>query len=283
MIFIVIDRVTKQYGEVYALKEVSLEINKGEWLSIMGPSGSGKSTLVNLIGCLDRPTQGTVSVAGTDLTRLNPKELTAFRRERIGLIFQQYHLIPYLTVLENVMLAQYYHSMVNESDARAALDSVGLGDRLTPLPAQLSGGEQQRVCIARAIINEPDIILADEPTGNLDEHNEMLVMEIFERLHAQGRTLILVTHDPEIVQRADRWIELHNGVLTDVTLTGEEQRELHDDILEKIWLVMEKGKTPAADLIKVPNTINNRKRLQTMMEGGWINLKNGEVLMTEKG
>lgn len=283
MSFIVLDRVSKQYGDVYALKEVSLVIGKGEWLSIMGPSGSGKSTLVNLIGCLDRPTTGTITVAGTDLARLSAQEITAFRRERIGLVFQQYHLIPYLTVLENVMLAQYYHSMVSETDACAALKSVGLDHRLTHLPSQLSGGEQQRACIARAIINEPEIILADEPTGNLDEHNEALVMEIFERLRAQGRTLILVTHDPEIGRRADRRIELHHGVLTDVTLTGEQQQELHDHILEKIWLVLEKGRKPAADLIKAPNSPDNRKRLQVMVEGGWITLRDGEVEMTEKG
>ncbi|MBI1746981.1 MAG: ATP-binding cassette domain-containing protein [Acidobacteria bacterium] len=283
MSFISMVGATKQYGAVYALKRLSLEIRKGEWLAIMGPSGSGKSTLVNLIGCLDKPTEGTVMVDGVALTQLTPKQATAFRRETIGLIFQQYHLIPYLTVLENVMLAQYFHSMTNESEAKEALESVGLTHRLTHLPSQLSGGEQQRVCIARAIINEPPIILADEPTGNLDEQNETIVMEIFDKLHAQGRTIILVTHDPEIGRHADRRIELHHGLLTDVTLTGEQQDELHDDILEKIWLVIERGKTPAADLIRVPDVIDNRRRLRTMMEGGWIVLSNGEVVVTEKG
>lgn len=222
MSFIVTHKLYKKYGDDFcALSDVTMTVEKGEWLAIMGPSGSGKTTLINIIGGLDKPTEGVVIVGGTDITRLNKKELTLFRREKVGLVFQQYHLIPYLTVLENVMLAQYYHSMVDERQAKEALEAVGLGDRLDRLPSQLSGGEQQRVCIARAVINEPDIILADEPTGNLDEKNEALVMEIFRNLHRRGHTILLVTHDPEIGQLADRRIQLHHGRLSDVTVNAE--------------------------------------------------------------
>src|SRR5499427_7382735 len=185
---------TKRYGDIlYALNDVNLAVKCGEWIAVMGPSGSGKSTLMNVIGCLDRPTSGQVLVDGTDITSLRGSDLTQFRREKIGLIFQQFHLIPYLTAVENVMLAQYYHSMADETEARQSLVRVGLADRLGHLPGQLSGGEQQRVCIARALINHPDIILADEPTGNLDEENEDKVMSIFSELHREGHTIIMVT------------------------------------------------------------------------------------------
>src|SRR5215469_12809735 len=177
-------KLTKKYGDtLYALNDVNLTVKPGEWIAVMGPSGSGKSTLMNVIGCLDRPTSGQVLVDGTDITSLRGSDLTQFRREKIGLIFQQFHLIPYLTAVENVMLAQYYHSMADETEAHEALVRVGLADRLGHLPGQLSGGEQQRVCIARALINHPDIILADEPTGNLDEENENKVMNIMRELH----------------------------------------------------------------------------------------------------
>ncbi|HUR36204.1 MAG TPA: ABC transporter ATP-binding protein, partial [Terriglobales bacterium] len=149
---------------VRALDHVTLYVEKGEWLAIMGPSGSGKSSLVNIIGCLDRPDSGEVLIDGEALAPLSASELNRLRAEKIGFIFQQFHLIPYLTALENVMLAQYFHSMTDESEAREALTRVGLGDRIHHLPSQLSGGEQQRVCIARALINDPAIILADEPT-----------------------------------------------------------------------------------------------------------------------
>src|SRR5215467_1096618 len=143
-------KLTKKYGDtLYALNDVNLTVKRGEWIAVMGPSGSGKSTLMNMLGCLDRPTSGQVLVDGTDITRLRGVGLTRFRREKIGLIFQQFQLIPYLTAVENVMLAQHYHSMAEEAEAREALVKVGLEDRLDHLPAQLSGGEQQRVCIAR--------------------------------------------------------------------------------------------------------------------------------------
>src|SRR5205807_4568876 len=178
---------------------------------IMGPSGSGKSTLVNLIGCLDQPTKGEIWIDDVNIARVSATELNRFRAEKIGFIFQQFHLISYLTALENVMLAQYFHSMTDKGEAVAALARVGLRDRASHLPAQLSGGEQQRVCIARALINDPEIILADEPTGNLDAQNEAIVLRILRELHQQGRTIVMVTHDPMVARLGDRRIELHHG------------------------------------------------------------------------
>ncbi|OGO79604.1 MAG: GTPase [Chloroflexi bacterium RIFOXYD12_FULL_57_15] len=203
--------VSRFYAEVKALNGINLEVARGEWVSVMGPSGSGKTTLLNILGGLDQPTSGSLEINGTQVTGLSQKELAHFRRETVGLVFQQFHLVPYLTALENVMLAQYFHSMADEAEARAALEAVGLGERFHHLPAQLSGGEQQRVCIARALINQPRIILADEPTGNLDEANEEIVLDIFRRLHAQGHTLIVVTHDIHVGEIADRLVTLEHG------------------------------------------------------------------------
>jgi putative ABC transport system ATP-binding protein len=213
--------VTKTFpGGVVALDRVSLTVQAGEWFAVMGASGSGKTTLLNLIGCLDRPTSGRIAVDGTDLGHLTEAQLTELRREKVGLIFQQFHLVPYLTAVENVMLAQYFHSMADEAEAREALIQVGLGDRLRHLPSQLSGGEQQRVCITRALINQPKILLADEPTGNLDAGNELGVMEIFQRLHKDGHTIVMVTHDPHIGMLADRRIELEHGRIVPVHTHG---------------------------------------------------------------
>ena len=205
--------VSKIYGELHALDEVSLSVNKGEWVSIMGPSGSGKSTMMNIIGCMDKPTKGEVLLDGVDIAKESAKKLTTIRRDKIGLIFQQFHLVNYLTALENVMLAQYYHSLPDEKEALAALERVGLADRAKHLPSQLSGGEQQRVCVARALINSPEIVLADEPTGNLDEANEEIVVDLFHKLHDEGTTLIVVTHDPEVAEVAQRTLVLRSGKL----------------------------------------------------------------------
>src|SRR5271170_7585964 len=180
---------------IHALDHISLHVAKGEWLSIMGPSGSGKSTLVNLIGCLDRPTAGELKIDNVNVTSMSATELDRFRADKIGFIFQQFHLIPYLSAVENVMLAQYFHSMTDEAEARAALEKVGLGNRVSHLPSELSGGEQQRVCIARALINNPPILLADEPTGNLDAANQTIVAELLQDLHKNGHTIVMVTHD----------------------------------------------------------------------------------------
>ena len=207
-----INNISKIYeNNTRALNDLSLSIKKGQWTSIMGPSGSGKTTLLNIIGCLDSPTSGKVIINNEEITNLNQSQLTRFRRENIGLIFQQYHLVPYLTALENVMMAQYYHSIIDEKDAINALKRVGLQNRLNHVPAHLSGGEQQRVCIARALINEPRILLADEPTGNLDQKNGEVVLKLIKDLHREGHTIILITHNPRIGKLGDKQIKLVDG------------------------------------------------------------------------
>ncbi len=211
MDILTLNGISKIYGDLKALDNINLNVEEGEWLSIMGPSGSGKTTLMNIIGCMDKPSLGKIDLAGQDISKLSSKELTVVRRDTIGLVFQQFHLVNYLTALENVMMAQYYHSMPDEEEAMEALASVGLKERAKHLPNQLSGGEQQRVCIARALINHPKLLLADEPTGNLDEKNELLVMEIFEKLHNTGSTIIVVTHDPEVADQAERMVVLEHG------------------------------------------------------------------------
>lgn len=203
--------VSKIYGNVKALQNINLEVSQGEWIAIMGPSGSGKTTMMNIIGCMDKASNGSVVLDGMSISKESAKSLTAIRRDKIGLIFQQFHLVNYLTALENVMVAQYYHSLPDEKEALEALERVGLKERAKHLPRQLSGGEQQRVCIARALINYPALILADEPTGNLDEANEKIVMDIFKQLHRQGSTIIVVTHDPEVAEEAQRTIVLEHG------------------------------------------------------------------------
>ena len=206
--------VSKIYGELKALDKINLSVEKGEWISIMGPSGSGKTTMMNIIGAMDKPSLGEVILDGEDIAKKSPKELTVIRRDKIGLIFQQFHLVNYLSALENVMMSQYYHSMPDAQEAMEALAAVGLADRAKHLPNQLSGGEQQRVCIARALINHPAILLADEPTGNLDEKNEYIVLDIFEKLHNAGSTIIVVTHEPEVGEESERMITLEHGKIT---------------------------------------------------------------------
>jgi putative ABC transport system ATP-binding protein len=203
--------ISKTYGNLKALRDINLSVRQGEWLAIMGPSGSGKTTMMNIIGCMDKPSGGEVFLDGVNISRESAKNLTTIRRDKIGLIFQQFHLVNYLSALENVMVAQYYHSMPDEKEALEALDRVGLAARAKHLPSQLSGGEQQRVCIARALINYPKLILADEPTGNLDEANEQIVIDIFKQLHAEGSTIIVVTHDPEVAEDAERTVVLEHG------------------------------------------------------------------------
>ena len=202
---------TKRYGSVTPLDNVNMQVREGEWVSIMGPSGSGKTTMLNLLSLLDTPTEGRYILDRVDTSTVNERERAVVRREKIGLVFQQFHLVPYLSALENVMLAQYYHGMIDRGDAAEVLERVGLSHRIGHLPSQLSGGEQQRVCIARALINQPAIILADEPTGNLDEANEQIILDFFKELHAEGRTIILVTHNPELAEFADRTVRLHHG------------------------------------------------------------------------
>ncbi|WP_051208834.1 ABC transporter ATP-binding protein [Propionicicella superfundia] len=213
--------VSRVYGDVAALNNADLTIHKGEWLSIVGPSGSGKTTLMNILGCMDTPTSGTVLLDGERLDRQGERELAIIRRRRIGLIFQKFHLIKHLTALENVMVAQYYHSMPDEGEAHAALERVGMGSRATHLPREMSGGEQQRVCIARALINSPSVVLADEPTGNLDEANEQIVLDLFHRLHDEGTTLVVVTHDAMVASQGQRQVILNHGRIADVVETED--------------------------------------------------------------
>lgn len=206
-----IKNLVKSFGDVKALDDINVEVKKGDFLAIMGPSGSGKTTLLNILSLMDTLTSGTYHLGGVDTTKMNEEEKMVIRREKIGLIFQQFHLIPYLSALENVMLAQYYHSVTDENEAKKALDLVGLSHRYTHLPSQLSGGEQQRVCIARALINEPDILLADEPTGNLDEKNELVVLDLLKDLSKQGKTIVLITHNPELGKEAHSMLTLRHG------------------------------------------------------------------------
>src|SRR5450432_119154 len=228
-------------GTIRALDDFSLNLAPGEWIAIMRPSGSGKSTLVNLIGCLDRPTSGEIWLDDQDVARISTQDLNRARAEKVGFIFQQFHLIPYLTALENVMLAQYFHSMTDEQEALAALAHVGLKDRAGHLPAQLSGGEQQRVCIARALINDPKIILADEPTGNLDAVNEEIVLRLLRELHQQGRTIVMVTHDPVVARLGDRRIELHHGKIAAQEGFAMADEEQFEEVLEELWVMEELG------------------------------------------
>jgi putative ABC transport system ATP-binding protein len=212
-----VEQLEKRFGEVRALDRVSFEVEAGEWIAIMGPSGSGKTTLINVLGGLDSPSAGRVEVDGLEIGNLGERELTRYRADKIGFVFQQFHLVPYLTALENVMLAQYFHSITDEKEAAEALGRVGLSDRLNHVPAELSGGEQQRVAIARALINQPKLLLADEPTGNLDEANEAIVLKLLHELNESGHTILVVTHSQAIGNLADRRIELEHGRLARIS------------------------------------------------------------------
>ncbi len=208
-----INNLNKEFGKVKALNNINLSVYEGEWLAIMGPSGSGKSTLLNILSLMDTPSSGEYILDNENLEQMDEEQKITLRREKIGLVFQQFHLIPYLNALENVMLSQYYHSSVDEEDAKMVLEKVGLSHRLTHLPSQLSGGEQQRVCIARALINNPELLLADEPTGNLDEANEQIVLQTLQKLKNEGKTIVLITHNPGLAKFADRTLILQHGVL----------------------------------------------------------------------
>ena len=206
----------KRFGDVTALDDINLRIAQGEFVAIMGASGSGKTTLMNILTCLDTATEGQVFLDGTDAAALDEEGRRRFRAEKIGLVFQQFHLIPFLTALENIMLAQHYHSVVDEAAARKVLEQVGLGHRVTHLPSQLSGGQQQRVAIGRALITRPALILADEPTGNLDTQNSSEVIALLKEASKKyEQTIIMITHNRSIAQTADRVLQVSDGVLTD--------------------------------------------------------------------
>jgi putative ABC transport system ATP-binding protein len=257
-------------GVIRALDDFSLRVERGEWIAIMGPSGSGKSTLVNLIGCLDSPSSGEIILDDENVAGLNRNELTRVRAEKIGFIFQQFHLIPYLTAVENVMLAQYFHSMTDEQEALEALARVGLRERADHLPAQLSGGEQQRVCIARALINDPKIILADEPTGNLDAANEEIVLRLLRDLHKQGRTIVMVTHDPIVARLGDRRIELHHGKIAAQEVFALADEEQFDEVLEELWVLAEHGEIAEIDHMEVHGALPVSIAVEKMREMGFL-------------
>src|SRR6202046_1305078 len=260
----------KDNASIHALDHISLHVAAGEWLSIMGPSGSGKSTLVNLIGCLDRPSSGEIWLDGQNVAGISSAELNRVRAERIGFIFQQFHLIPFLTAVENVMLAQYFHSMTDVKEAIDALKRVGLGDRAHHLPSPLSGGEQQRVCIARALINDPKIILADEPTGNLDALNEELVLRLLREFHQQGRTIVMVTHDPVVARLADRRIEFHHGKIASQEVFAMADEEQFDEVLEELWVLAEHGEIAEVERMEVHGALPLSIAIEKMLQMGLV-------------
>ena len=218
MSIVTIDNLSKAYQlgslEVYALRDLDLSIEQGEYVAIMGPSGSGKSTLLNVLGCLDRPTSGTYKIGGEDVSTLDDDELSKIRGSRIGFVFQSYNLIAQLNVIENIEVPMFYKGFSERDSAKRARELaaiVGLGDRIKHRPPELSGGQQQRVAIARALANNPLIILADEPTGNLDSESGGEILNILGDLHKRGTTLIIVTHDAHVADRTERAIHLLDG------------------------------------------------------------------------
>jgi putative ABC transport system ATP-binding protein len=253
-------------ANIKALDDFSLTVDPGEWVSIMGPSGSGKSTLVNLIGCLDRPSTGEIWLDGENVANISNSGLNRVRAEKIGFVFQQFHLIPYLTAVENIMLAQYFHSMTDQQEALDALERVGLKERAHHLPSQLSGGEQQRVCIARALINDPKIILADEPTGNLDAQNEEIVLRLLREFHQQGRTIVMVTHDPVVARLADRRIELHHGKIAAQEVFSMADEEQFDEILEELWVLEEHGEIAEVGRMEVHGALPVSIAIEKMLD-----------------
>ena len=276
-------KLRKEYGAaVTALENVSFTVDRGEWIAVMGPSGSGKTTLLNMIGCLDSPTAGRVIIEGEDVSRFSKRDLANFRAEKVGFVFQQFHLIPYLTALENVLMAQYFHSMTDKQEALQVLGRVGLSHRAHHLPAQLSGGEQQRVAVARALVNQPVLLLADEPTGNLDAENEEIIMGLLRELHAEGHSIIMVTHDPVIGAMADRRIELEHGRISTTTTFSFEEETGFDEVLEQVWVMEEDKLEPRPELLQFSGG-GNWKVLPVMKEIGLLKSGGPALEMTEQG
>jgi len=224
---VALDRVSRTYAmdgiHVDALRDVSLEVAQGEFVAIIGPSGSGKSTMMNIVGCLDRPTAGAYRLAGTAVAALGDDELARLRSRTIGFVFQSYNLLPRTSALDNVATPLLYQGVGRRervARATAALERLGLGDRLHHEPSQLSGGQQQRVAVARAIVTDPALILADEPTGNLDSASGQDVLAVLRELHASGRTIVLITHDAEVAAAASRQVHIRDGRISDAWLAA---------------------------------------------------------------
>jgi putative ABC transport system ATP-binding protein len=265
---------------VHALDGISLTAERGEWIAIMGPSGSGKTTLLNLVGCLDQASSGALVIDGTDTSQLRHADLARFRSETVGFVFQQFHLVPHLTAIENVMLAQYFHSMTDEASALQALKQVGMEARATHLPSQLSGGEQQRVAIARALVNDPKIILADEPTGNLDAENQNIVFRLLSDLHAQGRTIVMVTHDENAGRLADRRINLEHGRIKETLVFSAEENQDFDEVLEHLWTRQEsQDHMESHDFTEM----QWRRLIATLSRIGLVKVENGTEEFTPAG
>ena len=282
--FIELIDVRKTYGagvnSVHALDGISLTAERGEWIAIMGPSGSGKTTLLNLLGCLDQATSGALRIDGTDTAHLGSSDLAHFRSETVGFVFQQFHLVPHLTAIENVMLAQFFHSTTDENGAMQALKQVGMEARAAHLPSQLSGGEQQRVAIARALVNDPKIILADEPTGNLDAENQRVVFKLLSDLHAQGRTIVMVTHDENAGRLADRKINLDHGRIKETLIFSAEENQDFDEVLEHLWQRGEtRGHIDSLDFTEM----QWRRLIATLTRIGLVTVRDGQERFTPAG
>jgi len=256
------------------LQPISLGITRGQFVAVMGPSGSGKSTLLSLLAGLEPPSTGEIVVNGAELTRLNEDELARFRGHNIGFVFQAFHLIPNLTALENILVPLEIMGVAGAAArARELLDEVGLSARGAHYPAQLSGGEQQRVCIARALINDPHILVADEPTGSLDAANEEIVMRLLRDLHRQGRTVIMVTHDPVVARLADRRVDLHHGRIASQEIFAMADEEQFDEVLEEMWVINESNELAEVGRMSVPGALPVSLAVDKMRQMGLVTVQ----------